>query len=92
MPCPEQVMILEAATPVLSVGLLVTLVLLVREIQLSVKTWRARRQRRQVRQVAAIGLVEAKALPKALGVGCPDCSCHRFRSCDSSFCRFCSPA
>ncbi|GER83311.1 hypothetical protein KTAU_19480 [Thermogemmatispora aurantia] len=67
MPCPEQVMILEAATPVLSVGLLVTLVLLVREIQLSVKTWRARRQRHQARQVAATGLVEAKPCPSTGG-------------------------
>jgi hypothetical protein len=52
MPCPEQVMMLEAAIPVLSMGLLVTLILLVREIQLSVKTWRARRQRQQALQEA----------------------------------------
>jgi hypothetical protein len=68
MPCPEQVMILEAAIPVLSVGLLVTLVLLVREIQLSVKTWRARRQRQQALQealevlrAAASGLLETES-------------------------------
>ncbi|WP_052890003.1 hypothetical protein [Thermogemmatispora carboxidivorans] len=52
MLCPEQVMILEAAIPVLSVGLLVTLFQLVREIQLSVKTWRARHQRQQALQEA----------------------------------------
>ncbi|WP_052890005.1 hypothetical protein [Thermogemmatispora carboxidivorans] len=61
-------MILEAVIPVLSVGLLVTLFQLVREIQLSVKTWRARRQRQQARQVAATGLVEAKALRKRWGL------------------------
>lgn len=66
MLCPEQMMIMEVVIPVLCAELLVTLILLVREVRLSLKTWRAQHQRQralqealEVLQASAVGLLEA---------------------------------
>ncbi|RAQ97968.1 hypothetical protein [Thermogemmatispora tikiterensis] len=68
MLCPEEIVIMEVAIPLLSVGLLVTLGALVNEIWLSRAAWRARRQRHQalqealeVLQAAAAGLLETES-------------------------------
>jgi hypothetical protein len=63
MLCPGEIAIMEAAIPVLSVGLLMALVALVKELRLSVAAWQAPRQRHRALQEVLEVLLATAAGP-----------------------------
>ncbi|WP_376793753.1 hypothetical protein [Thermogemmatispora sp.] len=85
MPCPEQLVIMEVAIPVLSVTLLLALVALAWEVRLSMAAWQARRQRQralrealEVLQAGAARLIaeEHRTAARSLASSCGSDKCQ----------------